>query len=137
VAASAEDGSFSAKGHDRLPPVVYTIERLVTVRPLVKYCYSFFFRAKKDLCNSCGICVKNCPVGNITFDKNGRPKWGRDCIACFYCEMKCPVDAVRSPVSWPVMYPFYYYNIGKALKNPVLTMKKVIHGKGKTTPAVE
>lgn len=47
-----------------------------------------------DLCTSCGVCEKVCPVGNITL-KNGKPVFGNQCVGCMGCSFHCPHDAIR------------------------------------------
>lgn len=45
-----------------------------------------------DQCILCGLCMRNCPTGAITVEKNeGNWKINRfDCIQCGYCTLKCP-----------------------------------------------
>lgn len=45
-------------------------------------------------CTACGICAKNCPVGNISRDSDGAPVWGPDCAFCLRCYHICPHHAV-------------------------------------------
>lgn len=47
-----------------------------------------------DLCTSCGVCEKVCPVGNITL-KDGKPVFGNQCVGCMGCSFHCPHDAIR------------------------------------------
>ena len=47
-----------------------------------------------DLCSSCGVCEKVCPVGNITL-KDGKPVFGKHCVGCMGCSFHCPHDAIR------------------------------------------
>ena len=65
--------------------------------------------AKKDLCTGCGVCVNNCPSGNITI-KDGRAHFGAKCTMCMSCAMRCPNDAVRSGMlnPWRVNGLFRY-----------------------------
>ena len=51
------------------------------------------FRVSKA-CTGCGLCVKNCPQGNIKM-VNGKPKFGGSCVGCMGCSFGCPKDAVR------------------------------------------
>lgn len=53
------------------------------------------FKVNKKKCIKCGLCVKNCPAGNIKIDKKGRFKFGSKCILCCRCTMNCPKDAVN------------------------------------------
>lgn len=52
-----------------------------------------FFKVNSDKCIKCGACAKNCPVGNIKIDENGKFSFGNDCIMCTRCSFNCPRDA--------------------------------------------
>ncbi|NLA75714.1 MAG: 4Fe-4S binding protein [Deltaproteobacteria bacterium] len=45
-------------------------------------------------CNSCGICVKVCPVENITISDT-KPAWGNNCEMCLACMQWCPNQAIQ------------------------------------------
>lgn len=45
-------------------------------------------------CISCGICVKVCPLRNITL-VDGRPVWHGNCNTCDACYHHCPKNAVQ------------------------------------------
>ena len=45
-------------------------------------------------CNKCGLCLRNCPKGNITFE-NGRAVFHSHCIMCTRCVHICPLNAIR------------------------------------------
>jgi NADH:ubiquinone oxidoreductase, NADH-binding (51 kD) subunit len=48
-----------------------------------------------DLCKSCGICAKNCPVGAISGDKKVPYVIDQEkCIKCGVCMQKCPFKAI-------------------------------------------
>ncbi|WMJ86648.1 EFR1 family ferrodoxin [Anaerocolumna sp. MB42-C2] len=40
-------------------------------------------------CNSCGLCSRVCPSGNITM-KKGKPDFGHKCHLCLNCIYSCP-----------------------------------------------
>ncbi len=124
--------TYTPPDMDRPPGIVYRIEDLLTGKFLVQQTYTYLFRARKDLCNGCGICEKKCPNNNISLTEKEVPKWGRNCIACLYCQMKCPKDAIASYVDLPVMAPFLSYNIAQGLNDPDVTHAKVTHARGKT-----
>jgi ferredoxin len=46
-------------------------------------------------CTGCGLCVKNCPEGNITLQA-GRPIFGNTCVMCFRCVYACPKHAMQT-----------------------------------------
>lgn len=55
---------------------------------------------EKELCISCGICVKSCPVdgGAVNFrdGKNAPPVYDyKKCIRCFCCQEMCPQKAIK------------------------------------------
>jgi len=47
-----------------------------------------------DRCNSCEICAKTCPIGNIRM-VDGKPKWGDACEQCFRCINLCPQESIQ------------------------------------------
>ncbi len=65
--------------------------------------------AKKKICNKCGLCVKQCPAGNITMTEKGVKFHGK-CTMCMCCAFHCPKDAIRPGFlnPWRVngAYPF-------------------------------
>jgi flavodoxin/ferredoxin len=132
IAANFSDNDYIKPDMDSGPGIIYTIENLITKKFLTNYVYSYFFKADAEECNSCKICIEKCPNNNIHLDKNGIPQWGRNCLFCLYCEMKCPKDAIKSPVDWLIMAPFMSYNIYQADRDPSIDQAKVVHSKGKT-----
>ena len=46
-----------------------------------------------DMCTSCGICAKKCPVHNIHVE--GKPHWGANCTMCLACYHACPHHAIE------------------------------------------
>ena len=51
------------------------------------------FKVDGEKCIKCGACAKNCPVGNIKIDENGKFTFGGDCLMCARCSFNCPTDA--------------------------------------------
>ncbi len=45
-------------------------------------------------CNSCGICMKVCPVENIKMTDN-KPIWADHCEMCLACMQWCPNEAIQ------------------------------------------
>jgi len=115
---------------DRPPAAIYRLERFFLNRWLIRHMYSRLFTVAVKKCNACGLCMKLCPTGNITQDKNEHPVWGRNCLLCLTCELKCPMDAITSPVSWPLFTPFMIYNVSHASHDPALEYVKVVHQHG-------
>lgn len=60
-----------------------------------------------DQCNSCGICLKVCPAGNIEMiDK--KPAWLHRCEQCLACLQWCPQEAIQYGKK-TVKYPRYHH----------------------------
>jgi len=57
------------------------------------YSYDKSFYAE-DTCTSCGICVKVCPVNNITLEE-GIPRWQHKCQQCLACINFCPEKCIQ------------------------------------------
>lgn len=53
-----------------------------------------FYKVNKN-CVHCGLCVKACPVKNISVNKNGKIKFGGKCMMCMRCSMNCPKNAIE------------------------------------------
>ena len=132
AAEYASGAEYDKPPADPLPPVVYSVERMLTVKPLATYFYSYFLKADSSKCNSCGLCVKICPQNNIKLDQDGIPCWGRNCILCGYCEMRCPEDAITTPFDWTVFAPLLIYNIHHSKNDPSIENAPVMHTRGKT-----
>ena len=109
-------------------------ERFATNHWLARQVFSRLFTVDAR-CTACGRCMDLCPTGNITADGEGRPVWGRDCLLCLTCEMKCPQEAITSPASWPLFRPAMVYNVRHALHDPALDHARVVHSRGRTRPA--
>ncbi|MBC2400178.1 ferredoxin/menaquinone-dependent protoporphyrinogen IX oxidase [Clostridium tetanomorphum] len=45
-------------------------------------------------CIKCGLCLRNCPKGNITFE-NGHAVFHSKCILCMRCIHICPINVIR------------------------------------------
>lgn len=128
VASRVAKKEFTREPPDAgLPLMMYRLQRLMTCRLFARLLCSRLFSVKKEKCNSCGVCMKVCPVGNIKADKSGKPVWGRNCIMCFYCDMKCPREAIVSPVRSKLLFrPSHVYNLRRALKDPAVSYARAI-----------
>jgi flavodoxin/Pyruvate/2-oxoacid:ferredoxin oxidoreductase delta subunit len=112
------------------PPFVYRLERMLCDRFCIEQLMTRTFRVNDDLCNGCGLCVKLCPNGNIEEVKNGRPKWGRHCLGCATCQMKCPKEAITSMLA--MLGPMFDYNVRHMAKDTTLQFARVRHHNGRT-----
>jgi flavodoxin/Pyruvate/2-oxoacid:ferredoxin oxidoreductase delta subunit len=136
VAQRAADGKCVPTNDEPRPPLVYRIERGATSRWLVEQVYSRLFKVDPDRCTACGLCMDVCPTKNIERDERGQPLWGRHCLYCLSCEMKCPEDAIASAISRPVfrtlVRPFLRYNVGHWAREVELDHVRVNHRHGRT-----
>ena len=124
------DQNPNVEPFDPSTPLMYGIERMLVARPFAKLMYSKTFRADNN-CDNCGICIKKCPINNITEMNNGKLKWHSNCLLCATCELSCPKDAIHSAFDWIIFAPFMYYNIRKS-KNKQIPYANVKHSDGKT-----
>lgn len=67
------------------------------IRPFFNACLmsDSRFTADKDVCTSCGLCVKVCPMKNISLGEDGLPRWKGNCAMCLGCIHHCPVRAIQ------------------------------------------
>lgn len=72
------------------------------------------YRIKRDHCNFCLRCLRNCPGGNIRIQKTrgGGQKlsFGFSCQMCMRCSFNCPRDAIVIGLlkGWKVSGPFRF-----------------------------
>ncbi len=132
IAARLGGKEYRRAEYDAPTRVVYRVERSLINRLFVRQMYSRLFRVDRKKCTSCGLCMKLCPTRNISEDKRGHPVWDRGCILCFSCEMKCPKDAINSPVTWFLFRPFMIYNLWRAARDPNVEIARVKHERGWT-----
>lgn len=64
-------------------------------------------------CTQCGLCVKNCPAGNIRLE-NGKVSFHTSCSACLRCVYSCPNKSIRFRLLKFVTIP-NGYNVKKSL----------------------
>ena len=53
------------------------------------------FIVDSDKCTHCGVCVKSCPMQNITQKAGEIPRWHGNCAMCLACIHRCPVRAIE------------------------------------------
>ena len=121
---------YKPEDFDKKPGFIYRFERFTTQKWIVQKFYYRFFKVNKFKCTKCGICVNSCPTNNINMEKGNLPKFGKNCIGCFNCELKCPEAAISSVLDWKIFSPFMDYNVRKIPKIPSVEMIKVKLNKG-------
>ncbi len=118
IAARLAGKAHEKPAYDAPPPFIYRVERFLTQRFFARHVFSRLFGVDREACTSCGLCMKVCPTRNISEDGDGGRVWGRDCILCFACERSCPKEAIGSPVTWFLFWPFMVYNTRAAAADP-------------------
>ncbi|MCL2054184.1 MAG: EFR1 family ferrodoxin [Oscillospiraceae bacterium] len=61
--------------------------------PLIERKYADRVRINREDCNLCGLCVKSCPVNNLSVSGD-LIKANGNCMLCYRCTNKCPRHAV-------------------------------------------
>jgi nitroreductase/ferredoxin len=53
-------------------------------------------KVDKEKCNSCGLCIKNCPFSAWEMGEDEHPKLKDvyECFSCYNCMVACPVEAI-------------------------------------------
>jgi len=116
--------------NEQKPKVINRLQRFSVNQWLSKNILNKAFKVNRNKCNSCGICIKECPTENISMDKDGYPTWGSNCILCLYCEFKCPEEVISTPVNWLIFKPFLIYNVQKAIGDPEIDNAPIKLNKG-------
>ena len=64
--------------------------------PVMSFLIKFMGKDLKvnSSCTNCGLCVRNCPAGNI-IEKNRKIKFKWSCSGCLRCVYSCPKNAVN------------------------------------------
>lgn len=90
------------KGERRFPNFWIELPFNLLVSP-ISIAYYFFgrFGLSKTFianynCNTCGLCVKECPTNSIKLVFN-RPYWKFTCESCMRCMNNCPKRAIETP----------------------------------------
>lgn len=136
IADRVAGAPYAPPPYEARAPLIYRIERALVSRWLVRGVYSRLFKVDPAKCTTCGQCMEICPTRNIGKDDCGRPVWGRDCLYCQWCEMKCPEEAIASAFSrLPIRAlarPFVRYNVHHWAREPGLDHVRVIQRRGET-----
>jgi len=130
------------ENHCEEPPVqkkariMHRIERSLASEFLTRIIISQLFRVNRKICDSCRKCEKVCPTENITMIENKGlyPAFGRNCLLCLSCELKCHTGAIQSPASWKIFKGLIRHNVLEASTDPELTNRRVQIIKGRIKP---
>jgi len=78
-----------------------------------------------DLCNLCGICIRECPTGNISIN-NEKIIFGNKCTFCMRCVYICPEKAISNK-----FMNFFVikedYNIQNVIDDPKIKGNYITH----------
>lgn len=81
------------------------------VEKMFRYCGSGWlgrgFKADKNKCTRCGLCIKLCPVKNISTGNEGFPAWRKKCQQCLRCINYCPANAIDNGRMRFLYHPIY------------------------------
>lgn len=80
------------------------------------------FHVDDSLCTRCGVCGRVCPIGNITFSRDGLPEIGSGCLTCGGCYHNCPSQAIR----------FKGEKSRYSYRNPAVTLAEIIKSNSQT-----
>ena len=90
---------FLGKRHLKRMCIDIPLDILIVPISFGYYFIGRFFLAKTLIytreCNSCQLCVKNCPVEAIKI-VNGKPFWTHNCESCMRCIAYCPQKSIQA-----------------------------------------
>jgi Pyruvate/2-oxoacid:ferredoxin oxidoreductase delta subunit len=76
-------------------------------------------------CNSCRLCINQCPVGAIV-EKSGRPYWTFRCESCMKCMNSCPKRAIETAHGYSFLIWWAAFSFFPSLLFRLLFEAKVI-----------
>ncbi len=124
-------GTTPTEPLDPMTHFLFAVERILNSRFLMKLAWSRTFHAD-GRCNHCGICIDSCPTGNIKRREGSSPQWGKECLLCVTCELRCPQDAIHSVFDGWLATALMTYNIRKGVRDRI-PFALVTHSGGTTT----
>ncbi|HKL73022.1 MAG TPA: EFR1 family ferrodoxin [Candidatus Onthovivens sp.] len=85
----------------------YSVSKLLTIQRFGAFLNSYFYKVDKTKCNQCQLCVKSCPVNNISLI-NDEIKFSNRCMMCMRCSFYCPQEAIKIGLldKWRVIGPY-------------------------------
>ena len=92
------DAALAAAGGERFPEVpahARAIRGMLSFEHGGMSIRGKFVRVDRDKCISFGMCLKLCPLGNITMSADGKIRFGNKCMGCTACSFHCPQDAIK------------------------------------------
>ncbi len=131
IKSNINNKEYQPEDFDKKPNLVYRFERFMNQKWMIQKIFYRFFKVKKSKCTKCGICSKICPTTNINMENGEFPQFGKNCIACFYCELRCPQEAISSIMDWKLFSPFIAYNVRKIPDIPSIESHKIKLVQGK------
>ena len=95
IASKILNGAVSEK---QIPCKSSLLSKIGKIEPFAARFFGLELHAKKN-CNQCGLCVRECPEGNIQLKDNGKIRFGFKCIMCMRCIYNCPQKAITPRIS--------------------------------------
>ncbi|MBS4007492.1 MAG: EFR1 family ferrodoxin [Clostridium sp.] len=95
IASNILNGVVSDK---QIPFKSHLLSLIGKIEPAAARFFGLELHAKKS-CNQCGLCVRECPEGNIHLKANGKIRFGFKCIMCMRCIYNCPQKAIAPRIS--------------------------------------
>lgn len=88
----------SIESKKQLPVKSLLVNRIGRIEPFAARFFGLELYAKKT-CVQCGLCVKECPEGNIRMKNGGKIKFGFKCMMCMRCIYNCPTKSITPRIS--------------------------------------
>jgi len=89
---------YAIVSHKQISFKSHIVNQIGRIEPFAARFFGLELHTKKS-CNKCGLCVRECPEGNIQLKNNDKIKFGFKCMMCLRCIYNCSTKSITPRIS--------------------------------------